>query len=282
MRFLQWALPQLHLRWPGFRKVRRQVCRRIDRRIRELGLADLDAYEDYLKAHVDEWAHLDSLCRVTISRFSRDRGVFATLADAVVPELVRGVRARGGGTLRAWSAGCASGEEPYTLAILWQTLLRPRCPGVTLEIIATDIDERVLERARQARYPGGSLRELPADLRDHVVAREGDSYVLVPVCREQVTFQARDVREAPPEGPFDLLLCRNLVFTYFDESLQSEVLRRFIDAMAPGAALVLGGHERLPAGTEGLEPWFDRQRVYRKSAGGIAGGSGPAQGTGAR
>src|SRR5438477_9810042 len=113
--FLQWALPRLRMRWDGFRKVRRQVCRRIERRSRELGLTDLAAYRDYLERRPDEWARLDALCRVTISRFYRDRETFAALEQEVLPAL-----ARGGAEIEVWSAGCASGEEPYTLALLWK------------------------------------------------------------------------------------------------------------------------------------------------------------------
>ena len=138
MRFLQWALPHLHMRWPGFRKVRKQVCKRIARRIRHLELEGVDDYQAYLRAHDDEWARLDALCRITISRFSRDRGVFETLAERVLPELAQVVRERGDQKLRIWSAGCASGEEPYTLSVLWHEQLRPKFPDVRLEIIATD------------------------------------------------------------------------------------------------------------------------------------------------
>jgi chemotaxis protein methyltransferase CheR len=93
--FLQWALPRLGLRWPGFRKVRRQVIRRIARRIEALQLGDLDHYRRYLEAHAEEWPRLDGCCRITISRFYRDRQVFDALAQAGLPELVRLCRTRG-------------------------------------------------------------------------------------------------------------------------------------------------------------------------------------------
>jgi len=264
VRFLQRTLPQMHMLWPGFRRVRRQVCKRIDRRMNALGLAHIDEYEAYLETHAGEWARLDSLCRITISRFSRDRGVFATLVEAVLPELARDVRARGGDTLRAWSVGCASGEEPYTLAILWHTKLQPRFPGMKLDITATDIDAQMLERARAARYARGSLKELPADLLARAFTREDDTYRLDSRYTANVTFLEQDVRETCPEGPFDLVLCRNLVFTYFDEGLQAGLLGRIVDCMADGAALVVGIHEDLPEGTARLAPWFDKQRIYRK------------------
>jgi chemotaxis protein methyltransferase CheR len=103
--FLQWALPRLSLRWAGFRKVRGQVRKRIHRRLRELGLPDLAAYRAHLEREPDEWAQLAAMCRITISRFWRDRGVFDWLTGRL-PELATT------GRLRAWSAGCAGGRAP--------------------------------------------------------------------------------------------------------------------------------------------------------------------------
>ena len=118
VRFLQWALPTLGKRWPGFRKVRRQVCRRIAYRLGELGLDNLAEYRRYLQANPAEWDNLDQLCRVTISRFYRDRWVFDRLGGTVLPELAQAALGRGEKTLRCWSAGCGSVEEPCTLAVI--------------------------------------------------------------------------------------------------------------------------------------------------------------------
>lgn len=95
VRFLQWCLPPLRKRWPGFRKVRGQVCKRIDRRLRQLGLAGPDPYRAYLETHPEEWAVLDGLCRVTISRFYRDRDVFDVLGEEVLPTLAEAARRHG-------------------------------------------------------------------------------------------------------------------------------------------------------------------------------------------
>src|SRR4051794_33421873 len=137
--FLQWALPRLGLRWPGFRKVRRQVCRRIARRVAELGLADLDAYREHLLGHPEEWEVLRALTPVTISRFARDRAVFAALRETVLPALAAAARETGRDRVRAWSAACASGEVAYTLAMLWDD-------GLPLEVLATDVHPPVLAR----------------------------------------------------------------------------------------------------------------------------------------
>jgi chemotaxis protein methyltransferase CheR len=271
VRFLQWALPQLGMRWPGFRKVRKQVCKRVDRRIRDLGLAGVEAYQAYLEEHTDEWEQLDSLCRITISRFCRDKEVFAVLAEEVLPSLVRGVRERGDTTLRIWSAGCGSGEEPYTLAILWAVDLQSRFPEISIDIVATDADPNMMRRARDACYEFGSLKDLPESLRDRVFAREDDAYCLKPEYKRNIEFLEQDIRRELPVGPFDLILCRNLVFTYFDDAVQLKTLSRIVDAMHDNAALVIGAHEKLPEGAKGLLMWFDKQRIYRKSSNAIEG-----------
>jgi chemotaxis protein methyltransferase CheR len=248
--FLQWALPELELRWQGFRKVRRQVCRRVTRRIAELGLSDVDAYRAYLERGEPEWEILDGLCRVTVSRFWRDRAVFEALRDLVLPEL--------GPTVTAWSAGCASGEEPYSL------VLAAVEAGVAIRVLATDVDPALLARAERAEYPQSSLRDLPDELRTRAFERGR----LRPEYREPVEFVPHDVRAGAPDGPFSLVLCRNLVFTYFADGLQREIGRRLARSLRPGGALVLGIHEALPDGLDELEPWSTSHRVFRVQSSG--------------
>jgi chemotaxis protein methyltransferase CheR len=262
IRFLQWALPRLQLRWPGFRRVRRQVCRRLDRRLSELGLRGIGEYRRYLEAHEDEWLVLDGLTCVTISRFYRDRAFFDALGDRVLPALAR---ARGASELRVWSAGCASGEEPYTVVLVWRFRLAHRFEDTRLRIIATDVDETMLRRARAACYPPSSMKELPpAWLRDAFVERDG-LHCLRREHTAAVELARHDIRTAPPDGPFDLILCRNLAFTYFDEALQRDVCARLVAALRPGGALAVGAHERPPE-SSGLLPWEGARGVYRKPA----------------
>lgn len=264
MRFLQWALPRLHMRWPGFRKVRKQVCKRIDRRIRELGLNDVESYRLLLEKHAEEWAQLDALCRITISRFYRDRALFDILSKQVLPTLANAALQRGEHVLRAWSAGCCSGEEPYSLALTWYFELQPCFPEMEIEIVATDADAHLLQRARNGRYDFGSLRELPDDWRELAFTRDDDAYCLEPQYRRGVRFHQEDIRKEQPKGRFDLVLCRNLVFTYFDEDRQREILKRILGAMNNGAVLVLGAHERLPEDACGLTAWYEKRAIYRK------------------
>lgn len=161
--FLQWALPRIELNWPGFRKVRRQVCRRLKGRIQSLGISGFNAYRTYISEHPEEWVVVDGFCRITISRFLRDRGVFATLGSRVLPAITlrAGVEGR---SVAAWSAGCASGEEVYSLKIFWEQCVAARASDVAFSVVGTDMDETVLERARQGCYEAATLTELPAEM----------------------------------------------------------------------------------------------------------------------
>lgn len=160
--FLQWALPRLQRPWAGFRKVRRQLCRRIEQRWRALGLLDAAAYRGYFENHADEWDVLDALCPITLSCFYRDAATWEALAADVLPELARGADARGARTLQAASIGCASGEEPYTLMLAWRFAVAPQFPRLDLEVTATDVVEAVLVRARAGCYAQAKRTSRPA------------------------------------------------------------------------------------------------------------------------
>ena len=264
--FLRWALPQLGLTWSGFRRVRRQVWRRIGQRLAELHLGGPDAYRVYLLSHAEEWATLDSFCRISISRFLRDREVFERLGRDVLPDLAVRASRHGDGRVRAWSAGCASGEEPYSLVLLWRFALSGRFPRVALEVLATDVDDVLLARAHAARYRGSSLREVPSAWRDAAFTRDGDSFVLREELRSAVEFRRGDLRIELPDGTFDLILCRNVVCTYFDEPLQRRALGALLALLRPGGAFVIGRRERLPRGLSALTDWIPELGIFRRAA----------------
>jgi chemotaxis protein methyltransferase CheR len=244
--FLQWALPRLDLRWLGFRKVRTQVCKRLKRRMHLLGLPGFVAYRDRLDADPDEWRVVDACCRITISRFFRDRRVFEMLGERVLPEVAQRARNQQRDA-QIWSVGCASGEEPYTLRLLWDLKIGAATP---LSIVATDVEDAVLARARKGCYPGASLRELPPDL----IARGFDKgerfFRIFERHRRDISFMHHDVRSDVMPGLFDLILCRNLVCTYFAPRLQRRVLERLAERLRPNGLLVIGAHERLPDAAE--------------------------------
>lgn len=265
--FLRLCLPRLRLRWAGFRKVHRQVCKRLNRRMAELGLSGFSAYKVYLTYNSEEWQILDSICRITISRFYRDRGVFDALSSTILPSLARNVSLSGGNELSCWSAGCCSGEEAYTLQILWKVRVVPaiRC-DLPLRIVATDINRDVLERARQGCYRESSLRDLPKELIRQAFTQSGKSFTVREPFTENIEFAEQDIREQLPEGFFHLILCRNLVLTYFEKGLQQEILQRILERLHHGGIFVTGIHEFLPNGVTGIVPYDSIPGVYKKAA----------------
>ena len=243
--FLQWALPQLELRWPGFRRVRRQVCKRLAYRMRDLRLGDFDAYRARLESDPTEWRVLDECCHITISRFFRERAVFETLRTRVLPAIAARAE-REGRNVEIWSAGCASGEEPYTIKILWDLEVANAYPAVSLSILASDIDKAILVRAREGCFKPTSLRELPAPLVEQAFERVGSLYCVKSRHRAGVEFLDQDLRSQMPPRLFDLILCRYAAFTYFAAPLQRKVIVRMLERLRPDGYFVIGAKERLP------------------------------------
>jgi len=235
-RFLAETLPPLGLA-PGA-LVRRNIRRRVVRRMESLGIHDFRSYRALLRGDPGEWEFLRPLLTVTISRFFRNRRVFETVASDVLSPL-----AAKGNPVCAWSAGCASGEEAFTLRILWEEL-----PGrkPDLSILATDIDEECLKRAGKGLYPESSLREVPGKISDRYFREEEKRYRLRDDVIRSVTFRRHDLLCEAPPGGFDLVLCRNSAFTYFSVPRRIATACAISGAVVPGGCLVLGRTEKLP------------------------------------
>jgi len=245
--FLQWCLPRLSLRWRGFRKVRRQVIRRLKARFKTLGLESLEAYRLRLEQRPEEWDILASYCWITISRFYRDRDVFDQIRDLCFPSMVE--QALQGGqepSLRIWSAGCASGEEPYTLKIIWEQLYQAKCPQLSLQILAVDANPKMLERAKEGCYQASSVKELPQEWRASAFQDCGEELRIADTFREGIDFQLALLQDVKPSEDFHMILCRNLAFMYFSQERQKEILSYFMQKLRFGGFLVIGKHESLP------------------------------------
>jgi len=156
--------------------------------------------------------------------------------------------------LRAWSAGCGGGEEPYSLRILWDLHLAPLFPSLRLQIVATDADAVMLRRARNAVYWRGTLREVPPEWISRAFAEDGERLRLRPEYRAGIRFQQQDMRITMPDGPFDLVLCRYLAFTYFDADGRRAAVHGIAHRLRPGGILMLGAKEHPPARSSGIVP----------------------------
>lgn len=266
--FLQRALPHLGLRWRGFRRVRKQVKKRLTRRLQALALSDLEAYEAHLAAHPDEWDELARMCRITISRFYRDHRVFDRL-QACLPPLLQRFAQQGTRTFRVWSAGCASGEEAYTFRLLWDEALEAHAPTLTLALLATDANAHMLARAQAGIYDAATLRELPQAWQEKAFEayQEDDTprLRLREAYRSDITFAIQELRSQQPDGAFHLIFCRNLAFTYFDEATQVTMASTFAHKLHPGGLLVLGKHESLPPQSTGFVTLDATHHIYQKA-----------------
>lgn len=259
--FLRRSAAPLGIRWRKYR--RRQSKRGLVGRLRELGLEDdLEAYLQLLAQSAEERDRLIRAMRVTVSRFWRDPEVWEGLRSEVVPALLDGLRP--GQPLRVWSCGCASGEEPYSFAILWSCLPADLRAGHRLDIVATDLDESVLERAGRAVYQSSSLRQLPQALREAAFRPTNGELRLRERYREPVHLRRSDLLQDPPPANCHLVLCRYLVFTYFRGGRLTEALDCLLAAIPPGSALVIGSQEDLPPAVSQLQPWPDAPSTYRR------------------
>lgn len=236
--------------------------RRIAVRMRARGVHTYEQYATVLDGDAEEYDRLLDTITINVTKFFRNRETWQLLADRVLPVLWDACEGR----VRCWSAGCASGEEPYTLAVLFLELARstPQVPGGRTRIDATDLDRTSLARAAEGVYRPPAFDEMPPPLVSRYV-RGGEQRHVTPEVKALVRFQRHDLlREPPPHPPYDLIVCRNVVI-YFDRPTQEALFRRFVDALRPGGYLVLGKVETLvgPVRQE-LELEDARERVYRR------------------
>ena len=262
--FLQDMTPKMHMRWEGFRRVRTQVCKRLDKRIKTLELKDINSYRVYLQQNDQEWIELRQLFRVTISRFYRDKLVFSRLEQVYLPMLAKQAIEHEKKTLKTWSIGCASGEEPYTLSIIWKHILSRQFPGLKMSILATDVDAGLLERAAKGIYTYTSIKNLPADWQEKCFREHDGFYNLEPEYKTAIRFQQQDVRDLLTDSIFNMILCRNLVFTYFNLQLQKTILNNLWQHLEIGGVLIIGVHETLPEENTGFIALSEKLGIFQK------------------
>ncbi|MGQ9646062.1 MAG: CheR family methyltransferase [Thermodesulfobacteriota bacterium] len=258
--FLREAAPLLGLQWRPFK--RRGIRRKIERRIIEMGLLSFQEYLEKVKKESAEQGVLSKILTVTISRFFRDKEVFDKLGRCVLPIVLEKENKR---EVKIWCVGCASGEEPYTLALLWREEFEPIWPEVRVSILATDIGENLLKRAKEGRYKKSSLREVPDGILCKFFRKEGQFYILNHAIRESIELKEHDVLHEEPFLGMDMVLCRNLAFTYFSKESQKEFLKKMATSLKEKCFLVIGKEENLPLTYPTLfVPIFPNEKIYEK------------------
>jgi len=227
---------------------REMVYGRLTRRLRALGLGSFDEYVRYLEAEPAEWEHCTNALTTNVTSFFREAHHFAVLA-----EHARG-HAGEADPFRVWSAGCSTGEEPYTIAMC----LAEALPQGNFHVVASDLDTQVLATARDAIYPVQAVLNLPEARQKRFFLRgtgrnEGRARVRREIAAH-VEFMRLNLMDAEwdVEGPFDAIFCRN-VMIYFDKPTQRRLIERFARLLAPGG-LFFAGH---------AESLLDQGRVFK-------------------
>ncbi|HJR15382.1 MAG TPA: protein-glutamate O-methyltransferase CheR [Gemmatimonadales bacterium] len=239
--------------------------RRIAVRMRACGVHSFAAYQAVLDGSPAEYERLKDAITINVTRFYRNADTWNVLRNGFLHEVCQG-----SGEVRAWSAGCSSGEEPYTLALLIADYFdrqgRPERLGM-VSVDATDIDRECLQQAQAGYYRREALADVPADLAERYFEADGDGYRVIERVRRRIVVRSLDLsRDPPPRRNYQLILCRNVVI-YFGRETQERVFLAFAEALAPGGILVLGKVESLfgPA-RERLTLLDPRERVYRRTA----------------
>jgi len=258
--FIKEAASLLDLQWRRFK--RGGVKRKVERRITELGLSTFEDYLLRIKKDPEEKSHLSQIVTVTITRFFRDKKVFDLFEDSILlPE----VEHKGAGDFKIWSIGCANGEEPYSLSMLWKERFERNFSQTHLTLLATDINENLLKRAREGRYKRSSFKEVPERILQRFFRIENGFYILDRSIRESVEFKKHDIIHEEPFSGMDIILCRNLAFTYFSKECQMSVLKKIAVSLKENGYLIVGKDEFLPFTYPTLfVPIFSAEKIYQK------------------
>jgi two-component system, chemotaxis family, CheB/CheR fusion protein len=243
---------------------RASLTRRIDKRMQVVGVDGYLSYLDHLEVDPEEFTQLFNTILINVTSFFRDASTWEHVRDEILPRLA--ADKRGGEPIRIWSAGCASGEEAYTLAMVVAEALGPEAVRERVKIYATDVDEEALNQARLARYTDKQVEGLPPALLERYFERNGDGYVFSKELRRSVIFGRHDLIQDAPISRIDLLVCRNTLM-YLNSETQSRVLARFSFALRDGGYLLLGNAEMLLAHANLFTSEDLKRRVFRKVPG---------------
>ena len=217
---------------------------RLGKRLRALGMTDFRSYCELLDDpdELEERGRMIRALTTNVTKFFREPHHFDHLRDVVLPPLLRA--AEGGARVRIWSAACSTGQEPYSLALMVLRLC-PNAGKLDVRVLATDIDTTVLEHARAGRYNSEALAAVPVDLRTRWFERSDADWVAGEALRRLVIFRPLNlIGPWPMRGRFDVIMCRNVVI-YFAEETQVEIWSRFTPMLVPGGYLYIGHSERV-------------------------------------
>jgi chemotaxis methyl-accepting protein methylase len=241
----------------------RCLRRRVAVRMRARGVHTYDEYARVLDTDAAEYDRLLDALTINVTKLFRNWDVYASIAANVVPKLFH----REQPAIRVWSAGCSSGDEPYSLAILFHryAAMNGMLPQIDrVRVLGTDIDRKCLLAAARAEFQEGDFADTPDELRQRYFSAT-PPFTVVPSIRNMVEFASRDLLlDPPPPGPHDLIVCRN-VLIYLDRETQERLFDVFHRALAPNGFLVLGKVETLLGASRGrFAPVDARESIFRR------------------
>jgi len=244
---------------------RPSLMRRVLRRMAEVGIGSMTEYQDFLEVHPEEFTPLFNTVLINVTSFFRDRPSWEHLGDRLLPQILDAT----GPNIRVWSAGCASGQEAYSLAILLAEALGAEDFRQRVKIYATDVDEEALAQARQALFTERELAGLTAAQIEEYFQPEGARFAFRKDLRRSVIFGRNDLVQDAPISHVDLLLCRNTLM-YFNAETQSRILSRLHFALNPEGLLFLGKAEMLLSHSQLFAPVDLTRRFFRKRDGHVS------------
>ena len=238
------------------------ILRRLQRRMVITQMHTIADYIQYISENPEEFHLLTSSLLIKVTEFFRDPELFAALRDDILPNIIAQARTDGK-SLRFWSAGCSTGEEAYSLAILLAEMLGDNMDSVSIRIFATDVDQDVIAFARRGIYPPSALATLPAETVERAFTPIDGAYEIIPAIRNLVIFGQHDLGVRAPFPQIDMVLCRN-VLIYFTPELQRRTLQLFAFAIHDGGYLVLGKAETPAPFLAYFAPVLASLKLYRR------------------
>jgi two-component system, chemotaxis family, CheB/CheR fusion protein len=258
-RLLEYVRNERGFDYTGYR--RPTLMRRFEKRMQTVGTDDYERYQAYLAEHPEEYVELFNTILINVTGFFRDRETWELVATEVIPQVL--AERPPEAPLRVWSAGCASGEEPYTIAMLLAEALGEEAFKRRVKIYATDVDDDALSQARDAAYSAKQLESVPPELRVRYFQQQNHGFAFRNDLRRAVIFGRNDLHRDPPISRVDLLVSRNTLM-YFGAEVQQRILANYYFALNRGGFLVVGKAEALQSGRNFFVPYNLKRRIFMK------------------
>jgi len=250
------------LSWDGYRRVRKGAKKRINRHMQYCGCHTVNAYLMKLDQNRSLKGECERLLTVSISRFFRDRQLWAALETSILPESIKHVNNK----VKIWSAGCACGEEVYSVKIMWDKFEKKCRNPPALEVTATDINPAYLENAVTGIYTPSSLKDVnPTDVSHYFIKVKGQKrFRVIDRLRTHISWNLLDFRYEALEEEYHIIFLRNNILTYYLDPLKVNTFHKVLNYLAPSGILIIGSHEVLPSSIKTLEPITPFTYVFKK------------------